>query len=235
MRRHGLIDYSWIVDGTRISDKPSSWSGLEDYVETVAHAYRKDLWARQKEYVEVFVEKDAMTGVVRPVTREYDIRLNANRGYCSETFLWSLAEEWKQIEKPITVYYLGDHDPAGLKIEHDLRKRLSLFCGSIVNWHRLAVTESDFANSIYQGFAPSAKNYSSKMLSDYVQRFGERGVEVDAIPAKEIRERVKDAIEIHIDQREWHFLKDQEKRERMDLLAFCKKANTEPLTHVNLP
>ena len=120
MRRLGLIPYPWIVDGTRTSDKPSSWSGLADYAETVAHAYRKDLWESQNDYIEVFVEKDAMSGVIRPITREYDVKLNPIRGFGSETFLWSIAEEWKEIEKPIYVYYLGDHDPAGLSIEREL-------------------------------------------------------------------------------------------------------------------
>jgi hypothetical protein len=108
MRRLGLIPYSWITDGTRSSDKPSSWSGLADFAETVAQAYRKDLWERQPDYIEVFTEKDAMSGVIRPVTREYDVRLNPIRGDVSETFVWSIAETWKEIQKPIHAYYLGD-------------------------------------------------------------------------------------------------------------------------------
>jgi len=52
IRRSGLIPHKWIVDGTRVSDKPSSWSGLSDYAEDVARAYRKDLWERQPDYIE---------------------------------------------------------------------------------------------------------------------------------------------------------------------------------------
>jgi hypothetical protein len=88
-----------------MSDKPSSWSGLADFAGSVTYAYRKDLWARQNDYIEIFVEKDAMSGVIRPITREYDVKLNPIRGFGSETFLWSIAEESKQIEKPIFVYF----------------------------------------------------------------------------------------------------------------------------------
>jgi hypothetical protein len=48
------------VDGTRTRTKPSSWSGLEDYADSVAHCYRKNLWSQQEEYIEIFCEKDAM-------------------------------------------------------------------------------------------------------------------------------------------------------------------------------
>lgn len=225
MRRLGLIPYQWIVDGTRASDKPSSWSGLADFAESVAQAYRKNLWERQGDYVELFVEKDAMSGVIRPVTRESDVRLNPIRGYGSETFLWGIAEEWKRIEKPIHVYYLGDHDPSGLRIEEDLKVRLQGFCGFGVHWERLAVTEDDF-NSDLLGF-PIKRNDAQAKWRPYLSRYGDRCVEVDAIPAPEIRDRVEAAIESHIDQREWQLLKDQEAREKDSVFHLVKRLGEE--------
>src|SRR5262245_46466976 len=124
LRRKYVIPYEWIVDSTRRRLKPSSWSGLEDYAETVSAAYRRDLWARQDDYLEFFVEKDAMAGVIQPVTAEYDVHLNVIRGSVSETFAWNIANEWTEIDKPISAYYLGDHDPAGLAIEKNLRDKL---------------------------------------------------------------------------------------------------------------
>jgi hypothetical protein len=225
MRRLGLIPYSWIVDGTRKWDKPGSWSGLADYAEAVAESYRKNLWDRQTDYIEIFVEKDAMSGIVRPVTREYDIKLNPIRGFASETFLWSIAEEWKEIEKPINVYYLGDHDPAGLKIEADLRRRLENFCGFRVHWERLAITEKDFESDLL-GF-PVKRGSAAANWQPYVDRFGDRCVEVDALPATVVRDRVRQAIESHIDQREWALLKAQEERERSDVLKMVRALNGE--------
>jgi hypothetical protein len=221
MRRRGLVPYRWITNGTRSWDKPSSWSGLADFAETVADAYRKDLWERQADYVEVFVEKDAMSGVISPVTREYDIRLNPIRGFGSETFLYNIAEQWKQIEKPIYVYYLGDHDPAGLAIEADLKRRLTNFAERNVNWRRLAVTDADFASEELLGFPVKRKGSAAKWRP-FLEAYGDRCVEVDAIPAPEIRARVKAAIESHIDGREWQFLKDQEVREKQDVFALVR-------------
>jgi hypothetical protein len=221
MRRLGLIPYSWIVDGTRRRDKPSSWSGLADYAETVARAYRKDLWERQPGYIEVFVEKDAMSGIIAPITHEYDVTITPIRGFISETTVWETAEEWKLIEKPITVYYLGDHDPSGLKIEADLRNRLAGFCEFNVSWNRIAINDSDFANPNLLGFPVKRKDQPSKWRP-YLENFGDRCVEVDAIPAPEIRARVRAAIESHINQGEWEFLKAQEQREKQDVLTMVR-------------
>jgi hypothetical protein len=134
LRRTGLIPYSWIVDSTRRRLKPSSWSGLTDFAEDAAAGYRLNFWSRQKDYIEIFCEKDAMAGIVAPVTNEFDVYLNVIRGHVSETFAWNVAEQWKQIEKPIYAYYLGDHDPAGLKIESNLREKLQSFTGKEFEW-----------------------------------------------------------------------------------------------------
>jgi hypothetical protein len=231
MRRTGLIPYSWITDGTRYYDKPSSWSGLANFAEAASKSYRKNLWERQPDYMEFFVEKDAMSGVIRPVTREYDVRLNIIRGQCSETFVWNVVEDWKKISKPIHIYYLGDHDPDGLSIETSLRQRLEKFLGRPVSWIRLSINNNDFQNNNVRGFKikrpkPNAstktiRHWESKN-SPYLERFGERCIEVDAIPAPEIRDRVRSVIESHIDQREWKFLQRQEAREKIDILEMVK-------------
>src|SRR5262249_44679834 len=76
LRRAGVIPYSWIVDSTRRRLKPSSWSGLRDFAKDAALCYRLDLWERQTDYIEFFVEKDAMGGIIEPVTEEFDVHLN---------------------------------------------------------------------------------------------------------------------------------------------------------------
>lgn len=175
LRRFGFVPYYWISDSTRRRLKPSSWSGLSDFAETVAQAYRKDLWERQTDYVEVFVEKDAMAGVIEPITDAYDVTLNVIRGSCSETFVYRVAEIWKQIHKPIFIFYLGDHDPSGLKIEEDLRRRLEGFGAEIYDWIRLAVTREDFDNPDLLGFPikRDKKGEIPKVAQAYLQEFGD--------------------------------------------------------------
>jgi hypothetical protein len=235
LRRAGIIPYSWVADSLRTRRKPSSWSGLQDFADTVREAYRKDFWATQSDYLEIVTEKDAMAGTIRPVTDEYDIHLNVIRGNCSESHIWGWAEALRQIRKPLMIFYIGDFDPNGLDIERDLRERLTGFLGKPITvlengkfcpstklephgcyWRRLAVTLEDFRRQDILGF-PVRKIKSKaweKRCADYVARFGNRCVEVDAIPAREIRDRVRQAIESHIDQQAWERLKVVEAAER---------------------
>jgi hypothetical protein len=125
LRRAGIMPFSWIVDSTRRRLKPSTWTSLADFAQAVANAYRKDLWTNQKHHVEIFSEKDAMVGVVEPVTEALDVHCNIIRGQNSETSVYNTAEEWNQIKKPIYVYYIGDHDPDGFRIETRLASKVA--------------------------------------------------------------------------------------------------------------
>jgi len=213
LRRHGLLPFEWIIDSTRRRLKPSSWSGLADYADTVAQAYRRDLWARQSDYVEIFCEKDAMAGVIEPVTHDFDVHLNVIRGQVSETFAYNIAAEWKRILKPIHAYYLGDHDPSGLEIEESLRTKLETFSERKISWKRLAVTRDQFRRRELLGF-PVKDTVSARRRQRYIHSFGNRCVEVDALEPNEIRALVKTAIEGHIDEVEWRALQETERLEK---------------------
>jgi hypothetical protein len=216
LRRAKFLPYSWIVDSTRRRLKPSSWSGLSDFGEDAARCYRLDFWSRQSDYIEFFVEKDAMASVVEPVTDQYDVHLNVIRGQVSETFVWNIAEEWNDIDKTIFGYYLGDHDPSGLKIEASLKSKLSGFSDKQFHWERLAVTPEDFANPELLGFAVK-RNGPAGCWRPYLKTYGDRCVEVDALQPDEVRRRVRNTIESHIDSCECEALKRIEELQRQTL------------------
>jgi hypothetical protein len=88
LRRKGSLDYSWIADATRWMRKPSSYDGVEDALRTWSASYRKALWADAEDYVEIWCEKDALAGVILPVTAKYDVPLMVSRGFASETFCY---------------------------------------------------------------------------------------------------------------------------------------------------
>jgi hypothetical protein len=132
-RMEGVVPFESIVDGIRHSIKPASWSGLEDFTDTVRDAYRKDLWQRQPHYIEFWFEKDAIIGVVEDITRNYDIKIRPLRGQSSLTFLHDAAWELAQIQKPIYIYYFGDHDPSGYSIEDSARERIEALLKQLGN------------------------------------------------------------------------------------------------------
>lgn len=86
LRRAGRVPYSWITDGTRLVLKPDSWSRLDEMLADAAVGYRRALWHDQAVEVIVLSEKDAISGVIYPVTAKYDVELGIARGYSSETF-----------------------------------------------------------------------------------------------------------------------------------------------------
>jgi hypothetical protein len=219
MRRLGLIPFDYIADNTRNRRKPSSWSGLADFAEAVAKAYRKDFWERQPIYLEVFCEKDAMSGVIEPVTEKYDVHILPIRGDCSETLCQRIGMEWRQITKPIYCYYFGDHDPKGFTIERSFRRRVEGYAEKTIIWIRLGVTQADYENESILGFELKKNPKTRSVWEPYQDLFGDRCVEVDAIPASEIRRRLDEAIQSHIDQHEWETLQLIEAEEKKDLFA----------------
>lgn len=208
-----------IVDGTRDSIKPSSWSGLEDFADTVRHAYRKDLWAKQNEYIEFWFEKDAILGVVERIANDYDVRMRSLRGQSSLTFIHAAAKELSQIEKPATIYYFGDHDPSGIHIERSARVRLEELLGRIapmrvwtnLSWQRLAFLPDDLDRGDIQPLRAKRNN----LRQNFVAEFGsDRIAELDALPSEEIQMRMQGAIESHIDWLAWEQLQKIEAIEK---------------------
>ena len=222
LRESGLIPFSWIVDNVRSTLKPSSWSGLEDFADTVREAYRKDFWAELPDYVHVFSEKDAMAGVLEPVTVEYDVPLSVVRGYVSLSFAHSIGSTWAQIEKPIHAYYLGDFDPSGLQLERDLRDKLERYSERDFIWRRLAVKTEDFAAF---NLFPLDPKPTDKRTPGFLAEGHSVCAELDAIPATALRERLKAAITSHIPMDRWERLRQIEELERerweLTLAAFA--------------
>jgi hypothetical protein len=214
LREADVVPFKWIVDNVRSTEKPSSWSGLGDFAETVKRAYRKDFWASLPEYVHVIVEKDAIAGVLAPVTREHDVALSPIRGYVSLSFAHEIAETWNSIVKPITCYYLGDFDASGFDLERDVRAKLTRYCTQAFEWVRLGVNAEDFAEF---NLIPLKPKKTDTRYRRFIQEHGTQCAELDALPATELRRRVKDAITSHIDLARWERLQETERLERESL------------------
>ena len=141
LRREGRISYSSIADNTRWQRKPITYDSLTEAVERTAATYRRAVWSDLDLYAEVWLEKDALAGVLMPVTARYDIPLMVSRGYASLSYLHEAASYMSELAKPVVILHFGDHDPSGRdaadKIEHTLRE----FAPEIdLEFCRLAVT-----------------------------------------------------------------------------------------------
>ena len=91
LRRSGEMPFDWIADSTRWQRKPETYGSPAEAVESIAQFYRKNLWRDASDYVEVWLEKDALAAVIYPITSMYDVPLMVARGYASLSFLHSSA------------------------------------------------------------------------------------------------------------------------------------------------
>lgn len=194
MRRAGTLPYGWIADNTRWMRKPTTYNDLHDMLQLTARTYRRALWGSQNAYVEVWLEKDALAGVIYDVTEDWDVPLMVTRGYPSITFLHEAAETIADQGKPVFIYYLGDHDPSGVDIprfvEVELRR---LAPGADITFRCIAVTDEQ----IVELNLPTRPTKKSDSRS---KAFEGESVEVDAIPAPILRALVASRIQAHIDQ-----------------------------------
>jgi hypothetical protein len=87
-RLAGMIDWNAIEDRTREIVMNSHWDSPAQILDTCARQYAIDKWQNQKHYVEVWVEKEALMGVVEKVSKELDLTCFSCRGYSSQSAMW---------------------------------------------------------------------------------------------------------------------------------------------------
>ncbi len=220
LRRAGRVSYADITDGTRWITRPRTWGNLDQMLEDAASSYRRALWHDQPAEVQIFTEKDAISGVVLPVTDRWDVPLGVLRGYSSESFAWSVAQSIIAAPGEVFVYQLGDHDPSGVDAWRDFSEKVLRFTGAAayfgtgrlaVHFRRIAVTPEQVRDL-------SLPTRPTKRSDSRAAGFSGESVEVDAIPAPQLRQIVEDAITRHIDQHALRVTRVYEQSER-DIVA----------------
>ena len=203
---------------------PSVWKDLAGYGRTIRTSYRKNYWEDQPCHVEVWLEKDSVSGSLEPVTDELGVTMRAARGFNSTTRIREIAQHLVSIDKPKFIYYLGDHDPSGKAMDEDLRKRVLSQCIELSpdspieedngdphhSWHfhfeRLAIFTGDIKKYNLPPLLIKRDddgNPTDSRSEKYLAEHGDICVELDALPPDVLRERVRNAIEKHKNQTKW--------------------------------
>jgi hypothetical protein len=202
MRRVGELPYDWLADNTRWQRKPRTFDSIEQALRDTAAFYRKSLWTDADAYVEIWLEKDALSGVIYPVTSMYDVPLMVARGYASLSFLYSAAEYINTLTVPTYIYHLGDFDPSGVnageKIEETLREMAP---DADIGFERIAVTEQQITDW-------DLPTRPTKTSDTRARSFGSSlSVELDAIDPNQLRALVQEAVERHLPAEQFEVLK----------------------------
>lgn len=211
MRRDGTIPFGWIADNTRWMRKPNTYSSLENMLWLTARTYRRSIWDNQDAYVEIWLEKDALAGVVMEETDPYDVPLMVTRGYPSVSYLHSAAEAIKSQGKPTYLYYLGDYDPSGLDITRNIEEGIRRYASDAdIYFERIGITPLQI--DVFK-----LPTRPTKKTDTRSKNFQGESVEVDALPASYMRDIVRESIEEHIDERALEVVRAAERSERETL------------------
>jgi hypothetical protein len=215
MRRDGELPYGWIADNTRWMRKTASWHNLSDMLEQSTQFYRRALWDDQWYRCEVWLEKDALAGVVADVTGPWDVPLMVTRGYPSLSFLHEAAEAVNANGKDTVIFYLGDHDPSGEDIPRFVERELADRLDVELEFVKVAVTAEQIED--YDLATRPTKQSDSR-----ARNFEGESVEVDAIEPDDLRLLVEDAITSVIDSAALARHRTSEAAERESLDRFVE-------------
>lgn len=207
-RLAGLIDWSHLEDRTRNLQENGHWDSPADIMDSAASSFRVDLWEDQPTYVEVWVEKDALIGVIERPCRAMDVPYFSCRGYTSQSEMYGAAmrivSRTGNGDRPCIIVHLGDHDPSGIDMSRDIEDRLALFCnGEEVEGpeiHRIALNMDQVRQ--YNPPPNPAKITDSRAVG-YIRSHGKDSWELDALRPEVLDDLIRSEVESYIDSEKW--------------------------------
>jgi len=223
-RYAAILDWDMIEDRNRELKELAHWDSPNDIIETAANSYHIDLWQNQPCYCEVWVEKKALIDVVWQAASPYDVSCFACAGFNSTTAMKAAADRLKiknEQGKHCIIFYLGDHDPSGLKMTSDIEKRLKFF-GADVDIQKIALNMDQVKKySLPPNFVkvdPDTKEYKDTRAKEYVAMYGEHSWELDALPPDILDGLISAAIKNNLDQNLFEKATERQERERQEIL-----------------
>jgi len=214
-RTSGEIPHEWIVDGSRVTHETPAWPNVHDALCAIRDQYRRDRWETQSCRVEIWSEKDALSQVLLPVAREWQVPYRILRGYTSLGFGTEVARGIARDGRPTVVLHIGDHDPSGVDAWRALRELLTEHAPNTeFRFERVAVRPGQIDDL---GLIWRNTKMTDTRAERFVEQYGARSVEADAIPIGTLKQLLREAIEPHIDHAAWAREVEQEGADRREL------------------
>ena len=219
-RMAGVVDWSAIEDRTRTPFVPYWVHNIEDAINDTVRQFRFDRQRDQDVYIELWVEKDALSGVLKKITSKYHINLMVNKGYSSCSAMHDAFKRLKRQNdngKETHILYLGDHDPSGLDMIRDVREILEEFgVYPLVKQIGLTMKQIKEFNP-----PPNPAKITDPRAKWYLAEYGNVSWEVDALNPKVLHQLVKDNVEKLIDMRKFRSLLKEEEKTKQKLNEFA--------------
>jgi hypothetical protein len=248
-RLAGQLDWNYIVDRTRNLEELAHWGDPAELVKAAAEQYRIQKWAEQDTYVEVWIEKDALKGVLESCCPALDVAFFSCRGYTSQSEIWSAAQRLgRKIDegKKVVVIHLGDHDPSGIDMTRDIEHRLATFIAQDRLGAPAAPAQdlTEYIQSYLEDVEdrlvvdrialnmgqirrydppPNPAKLTDARARGYIAEHGGSSWELDALDPATLVALVRGAVERYRDDDRWEEAVDREEDERKVLTATSER------------
>ena len=217
-RLAGLIDWEAIEDRTRNLEYKPYWKNPEQILKSAAKQYRRDLWKPQDYRLEVWIEKEALSGVIANICDNLHVPYFACRGYVSSSELYGAGKRLaKHLNKgqSVAILHLGDHDPSGIDMTRDNANRLRIFAEDFVDIERLALNFDQI--ELYNPPPNPAKSTDSR-FPNYHALHGNESWELDALDPRVMQELIEEAVYAYRDPDLWEKELEKQEQERQAII-----------------
>lgn len=220
-RLAGLIDWHAIVDRTRNLRSLAHWDQPSSIIDACAEQFRIDRWATQPHRIEVWIEKDALVGVIQGVCNQFDVPFFSCRGYTSQSEMWAAAQRLKSYgdQTPVILHF-GDHDPSGMDMTRDIRDRLELFMGDGAEVRRLALNYDQVEQYTPP---PNPAKITDSRAAAYIKEYGAESWELDALEPSALAALITSEITVMLDYDAWVQSEKEQKGHRGVLAKMAKR------------
>ena len=219
-RLAGIVDWDRIKDRTRSPKGNSHWRNPASIIRSAAYSYAIDKWEDQPRHVEVWVEKDALIDVVRRACEPLDVTCFSCRGFVSQTAMHDAARRMishERNDKETILLHFGDHDPSGMEMTEDIRRRLGIF-RSDCQVERIALNRDQIDQ---YNPPPNFAKLSDSRAAAYIAEHGDQSWELDALDPRVISELIEFNVRKYRDDDLWDMAqrKEDEERNRLEEIA----------------
>ena len=208
-RLAGLVDWSAIIDRTRSPKQNSHWRDPAQILRACRDQYQIEKWASQHFRVEVWIEKEALSGVLQSCCPDLDVTYFACRGYVSSSAIWRAAQrvlEYLDQEQEVVILHLGDHDPSGIDMTDDIWRRMV----QLINHHRgtsegFTVERVALTMEQVREFnpPPNPAKLTDSRVEGYTAQYGYESWELDALDPRVLVRMIRERALYYRDDDRW--------------------------------
>lgn len=214
-RLAGLIDWHSITDRTRNLRRHAHWDKPQDVIYSAKYSYLLDKWEGQPNYVEVWVEKDALVDIIGQACTPLDTPYFSCRGYTSQSEMWTAAQRFirQNNREGRYIIHLGDHDPSGIDMTRDIQERLEMF-GADVYVKRVALTMNQVKT---YNPPPNPAKITDSRCGKYIDQYGDESWELDALEPQMLTKLITNEVTALRDDAIYQAVCDREAAEKREL------------------